>query len=391
MKAISRIDRILRSLPGMAIAIGLCCGGIHAEAQTNAWISNVSGGWEDLSWSLGARPGTGQTILITNGNWKAVQLTHATAVNFPDSMTVDGIMLDAPPDTRNTLLLNYVGGSTPLTAGSIAMTSNTVIAMLSSALNSAGTLNMGGTFNQGDFSGVTVSNLYIGGNGVYNLTNGTLSVVNGQEVLGVASPESTFNQEGGFHYSSLLSILTPGTYDLRGGQLGGNVQIAGGTLNQTGGDLSPDSLNVEFGSLVQSSGTGSIGPTTVGRPPSNEGPPSSYTLSNGVPIFGSNVTITPYGIFDQEGGSNTVNGTLSVSSDHFYPGHTVLGTFLLNGGMLSAQDISVSGAYSQGGGTNHVTGDLTITGDQYSRYELTGGLLLTSNTYMLDGDGNFIQ
>jgi len=80
-----------------------------------------------------------------------------------------------------------------------------------------------------------------------------------------------------------------------------------------------------------------------------------------------------------------------VSSDNFYPGHTVLGTFLLNGGMLSARDISVSGAYSQGGGTNHVTGDLTITGDQYSRYELTGGSLLTSNTFMRDGDGNFIQ
>jgi len=86
------------------------------------------------------------------------------------------------------------------------------------------------------------------------------------------------------------------------------VQITGGTLNQTGGDLSPDSLNVEFGSLVQSGGTGTIGPTTVGRPLSNEGPPSSYTLSNGVPTFGSNVTITPYGIFDQEGGSNTVKG-----------------------------------------------------------------------------------
>jgi len=34
--------------------------------------------WEDLSWSLGVRPGAGQTILITNGNWKAVQLKPAT-------------------------------------------------------------------------------------------------------------------------------------------------------------------------------------------------------------------------------------------------------------------------------------------------------------------------
>src|SRR5258706_14149185 len=104
MKAISRVDRIIQSLPVMAIAIGISCGGIHDEPQTNAWITNVSGNWEDLSWSLGVRPGAGQTILITNGGWKAVQLTPTTAVNSPGSMTVDGIILYAPPDTRNTLL-----------------------------------------------------------------------------------------------------------------------------------------------------------------------------------------------------------------------------------------------------------------------------------------------
>src|SRR4051812_17440894 len=154
MNAISRVSRVVQSLSGMAIAFALCGGGLQATAQTNAWTSSTSGNWEDLSWSLGVRPGAGQTILITNGNSKTVQLTHSTAVNFPGSMTVEGIMLDAPSDATNTLFLNNVGMATPLTAGPIAITRNTVINMQASALNSAGTLNVGGAFNQGDFSAI---------------------------------------------------------------------------------------------------------------------------------------------------------------------------------------------------------------------------------------------
>jgi hypothetical protein len=389
MKKTSRVGTILQSLCGLATAIGLCCGGIQAEAQNNAWISGSSGNWEDLSWSLGVRPGAGQTILITNANWKAVQLTHSTALNFPASMSVDGILLDAPPNTQNTLFLNDVGVATPLTAGSVAMTSNTVITMLSSALNCAATLNVGGSFNQGDFSGVTVSNLNITANGIYGLTNGTLGVVGGQELIGGGSAPSTFNQEGGFHYANQLSILASGTYNLRGGQLGGKVELGGGNLNQTGGDLSPDTLDVSVGSLVQSAGTGTIGPTSVGRP--TEGPASSYILSNGVPTFSSTLTITPYGLFDQEGGSNTIKGILSVQSDLSSPYHPAPGLFELNGGMLSAAGISVDGTYSQGGGTNLVSGDLIVNGGSNGRYNLSGGYLVTSNTTMLDGEGYFSQ
>src|SRR3954470_22422835 len=149
MNAISRVSRVVQSLSRMAIAFALCGGGMQAAAQTNAWTSSTSGNWEDLSWSLGVRPGAGQTILITNGNSKTVQLTHSTAVNFPGSMTVDGILLDAPSDTTNTLFLNNVGVGTPLSAGSVAMTKNTVINMQASALNSTGSLNVGGAFNQG--------------------------------------------------------------------------------------------------------------------------------------------------------------------------------------------------------------------------------------------------
>ncbi|HTL58973.1 MAG TPA: LamG-like jellyroll fold domain-containing protein [Candidatus Limnocylindrales bacterium] len=396
MKSASGVVRILQSIHGLAIVIGFCGVGICLEAQPNSWTSPVSGNWEDLTWSLGVRPAAGQDIFITNAGWKAVQLTYSTAVNFPGCMTVNSITLDAPPDTLNVLLLNYVDTSTPLTAGFMHTKSNTVVTLLSSALNvTFDMFEMNGTFNQGLFSAVTAKWLIIGddGPGVYNLTNGTLSVTGIGETLGPAAGfPSVFNQEGGYHYAIPILIGAHGTYHLQGGQLGGAVTVAGGTLAQTGGDLSPDSLVVKGkGSLVQSGGTGSIGPTTVGEMSSFPNPQSSYTLSNGVPIFSSDLTIGSLGVFDQEGGSNTINGTLSVSSDDFRPDSPVQGIFSLNAGILSVRDISLSGVYNQGGGTNQVAGDLTITGVRYGRYNLTGGWLVTSNTEMLNGDGNFIQ
>jgi hypothetical protein len=395
MKTTSRADQILQSIPGMATAIGLCLGGTHAEAQPNSWTSSASGNWEDLTWSLGVRPAAGQNIFITNSNWKAVQLTHSTAVNFPESMTVNSITLDAPPGTVNTLLLNYVGVSTPLTADFMHMTSNTVVTLLSSALNiTFDMFEMSGTFNHGFFSSVNARLLIIGNNGpaVYNLTNGTLTVTDlAVELLGPGAFPSVFNQEGGYHYANPVFIGAQGTYYLHAGQLGGVVNVDGGLLNQSGGDLSPDKLFVEHnGSLVQSGGTGTSGSITVGEVSSFADPPSSYVLSNGILTCSSNLTISSVGIFDQEGGSNTIQGTLAVQSDNSRPAYVVQGKFLLNGGMLSARDISVSGLYSQGGGTNQVAGNLTITGVPYSQCILTGGLLVTSNTYM-NGIGNFIQ
>lgn len=382
---------VVRFLPvitsALVISVSLFGGGECATAQTNSWTSPVSGNWEDLTWSLGVRPAAGQDIAITNGGWKAVQLTHATAVNFPGSMSVNSITLDAPLNTENTLFLDNVQVSSPLTAGSITTGTNTFITMLASVLNSVGIFNLNGAMNQGFFSGVTASNLNIGG--VYSLSNGTLNVISNENLGGAAWP-SIFNQEGGFHLAGRLFIQAGGTYNLRAGQLGGGVTVGGGRLNQTGGDFSPSSLFVES-SVVQSGGTGTIGDATVGGMSSTPGPPGTYTLSNGAPVFTGGLTIGSLGFFDQEGGSNTVKGTLTVSSDDYRPYNPVQGTFVLNGGILSAQDVSVSGVFEQGGGTNEVSGDVTITGVNYSRYELSGGWLVSSNTYMGDGAGNFIQ
>src|SRR6185312_4986243 len=136
----------------LAFVIAFCGAGIRVKAQPNSWTSPTSGNWEELTWSLGMRPAADQDILITNSGWKAVQLTHATAANFPASMTVNSITLNAPTDTVNTLFLNNVQVSSPLTAGSIVTGTNTVITMLASALHCPGNFNLNGVMNQGFFS-----------------------------------------------------------------------------------------------------------------------------------------------------------------------------------------------------------------------------------------------
>ncbi|HEX3717934.1 MAG TPA: hypothetical protein VH595_08195 [Verrucomicrobiae bacterium] len=37
-----------------------------AQLNSNSWIGSTSGNWEDPEWSLGAPPGTNQTVFLTN-------------------------------------------------------------------------------------------------------------------------------------------------------------------------------------------------------------------------------------------------------------------------------------------------------------------------------------
>src|SRR5882757_430470 len=86
------------------------------SAQMNSWINPTSGSWDQASsWSLGALPGSSQSVMITNSGWKAVAINPSTPVNFPASMTVSNLTIRGAWDTENTLLLNYAGTAVPLT------------------------------------------------------------------------------------------------------------------------------------------------------------------------------------------------------------------------------------------------------------------------------------
>ena len=372
-----------------------------SNAQTNSWLSPASGNWEDSSWSLGQLPGPGQTILLTNAGFKAVEIRQNTAANFPQTLTIDSLTISSPANSLNTLLLNFVGVASPLIVNSLTLNTNSIITMHSSALLVQSNLSIGGTFNQNDFSGVTANTMRIGdiGPATYTMSNGTLTVTN-LEVLGGAGYPAVFDQEGGFHYATPLVITNAGgEYDLHAGQLGGDIQIKHGILIQYGGDLAPSHFSDEGsytllggtleapsltlsnnGFASQSGGTNSAGSLILGSPSEATQGGGVYTMVGGLMNLTS-ATINYLGDLDQQGGAINIAGSLNIPAFLFgpSPGHFVWGNFSLEGGNFSAGSINLSGHITQTGGTNTVAGDLSIQDDP-SNYALSGGLLSTSNT-----------
>ena len=90
------------------------CAPLVTEALDNKWISPSNGHWEDASWSLGVRPGANQSINITNGGYKAVQISSSTISGYPQTLTISNLYVAAPTNGLSTLLLNYTGLNVPL-------------------------------------------------------------------------------------------------------------------------------------------------------------------------------------------------------------------------------------------------------------------------------------
>lgn len=424
----------------LLFAVGCWLGAVDLEAQTvedNAWTNSGSGHWEDPDWSLGILPGPNQVILFTNAGWKALAIGPNTAQNYPQTMDVDSISVSSPTNSFNVLLLNYVGYQTPLTANSISLGSNTAMTILASVLNVTNTSNsnycfeVSGTVSQGEFPAVNVGALRIGdiGPGVYNLTNGTLTIGTGS----VGSPAFTgrFNQYGGYTTVSNLTIVGAiqlldqfggGEYDFYDGTLGGAVGLnngavmkqsggifvgslsLGGTYELDGGSFTNTNLLIPAtqyngytdnpnlaGEVLQTGGTNQTGQMYVGGKfegyDANSSPVSgSYVLSNGL-LAATSVEVDVGGSVTQFDGTFTNSGPLTIGADILHPGTLAFfcGQFVFQGGFLAEDSIVSSGDFIQSGGTNQVAGSTQIAsidtegmGDQQAQYTLGGGLLTTT-------------
>lgn len=418
----------------------------EALSQVNSWTNPASGYWEDQRWSLGTLPGPGQSILLTNAGWKALGITANTAQNYPQTLNVDSITISSPTNSFNTLLLNYAGFVTPLTANSLTVASNSAVVMDSSALQVARNLSVGGTFTEDNFSRVTTAwNLDVGynGPGIFNLNSGILAA--GSVSVGSSFP-SQFVQQGGTNTAGNLKVYADSEYDLNDGELATWIYVrAGGTFNLRGGNYlatstgshidgrffqsggtidgalmfppdegpwgTPHQINA-IGTGLQTGGTNHAIPLQVGffrmpsvapyTPlPSGGG---SYTLSNGV-LVTSETVIAPSGGMQQWGGTHEVNGTLSVrGSIEYYHGvanRVYSAGYGLGAGILLPRAISigVAAGLTQSGGTNQVSEAITLSGstvlepagDRYpGTYQLAGGLLTASNL-ILNARSEFFQ
>jgi hypothetical protein len=411
----------------LAVLLGCICTSVMAH--TNSWISPLSGNWEDLHWSLGILPAPDQTILITNGGFKAVQIWQGTVQNHPETLNIAGLIITSPPGSQNTLLMNFAGVLHPLVIGGgdllgfLIINPNATFTMLSSALQvrnaingttTQGAFSIGGTFNATD-SLVAAGFMNLGdvGPGVFNATNTLVNI----GVENMSSLPAAFHQQGGSNIVTTLNLA--GEYDLYAGFFSGAINLRGGTFHEFGGAASatlaytfgsyilgggilttpdltipipPSAGNEHTGSFLQNGGTnftgaisiGSLGPSSIGE--------GSYVLSNGVLFATGSLTLGPPGSFAQWGGLQTNNGiNVEGSLDRF--GAAQPSSFVLGAGTVFTPFINVGIAtFAQSGGSNFVSGAVTLSGAASNVFKLSGGRLADLNTTVFGStNGGFFQ
>jgi hypothetical protein len=384
-------------------------GALHVSAQINSWLKSSSGNWEESQWSLGALPGSGQSILVTNAGWKAVAINPATAQNFPQTLNVNSITVASPVDSYNVLLLNYAGLPTPLTTKFLTIASNSAMTMLNSALNLNGNggegLKIGGEFNQNESSVVSGQQIEIGtiGPGVYNLNSGTLAV---NHVFVGGSFGGVFNQNGGSNGAGIVHLDPGATYSLNDGDFNATVYFndssgpsllrqKGGRINSALQIFNGDYLlegGFNFGNIVApvsdgycmfcgSAAVTQTGGTNFGSIQLGYWGNGYYVLSNGTSSSES-VSLGSQGFFYQFGGNQVISGVLSVNGGAISGRSFGWGAYTLNGGTLSTTGMILEGFYTQNGGTNIVAGDIQIVSSLSlsPRLWITEGVLRANNT-----------
>jgi hypothetical protein len=332
-------------------------------------------------------------------------------------------------------MLNYAGLQTALETRFLTIDSNSVFLTLASALRGVERFWVDGTVNHGAMSEVRATNVSVGiyHGGVYNLSNGVLSVSNLQ--IGASVPlGAAFNQEGGSNRIDLLQIWN-GTYFLNNGDLqlgtttiggtdalfyqsGGQASAAAVTLGLTGtgyngtyllagGFLNVAQLTIGTqlyayyrgdGYFEQTGGSNRVGILRVGDFGSHEPDyvhSGRYDLRGGL-LVTSNAMIGAGlpGLY-QTGGDHVVNGALTVRGyfDAQPSAGAYYGHYGLHGGRLFAKSIYIRvGGIQHSIGTNEVAGDLVLEQDQFANgwYSLDGGRVVTSNTLVIGSyDGRF--
>jgi hypothetical protein len=238
------------------------------------------------------------------------------------------------------------------------------------------------------------------GKGTFTQSDGTINAF--YEGVGEFSggAGSVFTQTGGVNNAGGLRIGTrsstypfaEGTYNLEGGILNAeNINLAKGVLNHSGG-VNTVSNNLNIGLYADKGGSG------------------TYNLENVavLNVLGNmRVGYNGDGVFNQNGGTNTVTGTLTVSST---PG-TSTGTYNLNGGTLSAASIVNNDKFNYSGGTlngnitNNASGAVELSGGgtrvvngsimNYGQFKTTGttavytGAFTNAGAYISDPSSNF--
>ena len=290
-----------------------------ASAATNEWTKPSSGAWEEPFWSLGEPSTAHEAVAIWNPGWKAVAIGANTA-----SPVLNNLIIDAPTNSANRLLLNWAGLNDPL---------------------------------------VVRSNLLIGANG---------SLVSHFSALQAANVELQGFAAFSDHATAGLDKIT-----LR----------SGGALNLNEAYLTCSNLGFWGGSVTQSVGVAAISRIDTFEQYWAPSPPridNAYVLSGGVLVSGV-AEVGHYGLtgsddfaFLQSGGAHTNTSMTVWGGQRRFQLIDHAGHYSLSSGLLVSEQTTVmAGLMDQSGGTN-LTRELVVAAGGI--YTLNNGQLVTSNT-----------
>jgi fibronectin-binding autotransporter adhesin len=358
---------------------------------TNSNLTIGSGGLLGADVSL-----TSLSLAITN---------QSDALNIAGTgvVTISGGGVTAPA-INNSGALNFVSGTLNLTNSNLTLGSGGLLGALvavplnselgvtgsgnSLAIASTGTLNLlGGTIN---VTGISDS-------GQFNWTSGTLSIANSvtigtasgnlgpslaigpnQELnVGIAETvtSGTINQTGGMNIAGLSGLIVGENTKSVGVYI-----MSGGSLNVVGEE------EVGFfgtGIFNQSGGTHSVnGPLAIG-----DAGTGTYILSGSgsLAVLGETIGSDGIGSFNQTGGVNSVGpDPLQIG------GSSGTASYSLSGGSVIAANGEQIGAgpalFNQSGGLNSVIGTLSISSNSTVTYLLSGGRISTQ-AEVIGGNG----
>ncbi len=394
---------------------------------TNSWIDG-SGKWETATnWSRPTAPSLADSAdSIGNAGNNTVTIDATTSSNFPSTLTISNLLVNAPGPFTNTLLLSNAGTNAPL----VVLTSAFVgkhgsVLLTNSALQvggaSGGALSVDGQLTMDSGMILVSSNLLVGpsnpsslvtiwGGGLY-VTNaahnavtevryGTLMLTGGvyfTDSLLITNTGAAFLNDGGTFTITGLGRVDQGTQTFASGntQFSSNL-VAGTSANSTG------TINVTGGQLVATNGVigiGNDGTTTNGSGVASM-TVSGTVLANQI-LLGSSaggqgqLTIQPGGLVSLVGTGAMVvandliinGGSLEIGNGQIYCGYQHPGAMILNSGAAACQIVYV-GYNSQGalnisggqmslsslldiGGMSGSTGDVWISGGQLTATTLT--------------------
>jgi hypothetical protein len=211
-----------KTIPGFAsgfVVLSLFDAVSAVSQTTNEWTKPTSGYWEESYWSLGRLPLQQDTVAFRNPNWKALAIGANTTANYPGSLSVSNLLIQAPTYSFNQLLLNWAGLAVPL-----AVRSNLIIGVNGSLASHHSSLRAA----------------YFEVNGPTTFSDGAVAAFNQIVVGHVAAAELALENGSISCGRFMLGFGAPGTYTQTGGTLNTtNIEIGGSaSFNLAGGAVS---------------------------------------------------------------------------------------------------------------------------------------------------------